>query len=80
MFFQWDVVASVRKVNSAGAEVAFQQRYEKWYAAVARSTSKCARSIFEVPIYKNDMPLWHEANFKVKIYKILYSRKYFLKF
>ena len=39
-FFQWFVVpgSKSRLAKAAGAEVAVQQRNEKWHAAVARST------------------------------------------
>ena len=67
-----------RLAKAAGAEVAVQQRNEKWHAAVARSTFSSQNvytkhpssgAIFEVPIRKNGTRLWREARFQVKMYK-----------
>ena len=64
-----------RLAKAAGAEVAVQQRNEKWHAAVARSTfckSKYAKHlsagrILDVTIWKNGTPLWREAHLQVKM-------------
>ena len=65
-----------RLAKTVGAEVAVQQRKEKWHAAVARSafSSQNAQhlrfgAIFEVPISKNGTRLWREAHLQVKILK-----------
>jgi len=63
-------------------------RLEKWHAAVARSafSSQNAqaphsrRPIFQVPIWKNGTPLWHEAHFQVKMHKHHIPGDQFFKF
>ena len=59
-----------RAGKAAGAEVAVQQRNEKWHAAVARSTfsSQYAQTpqvwkVFLVTMSKNGTPRWRKAKF-----------------
>ena len=71
-----------RPAKAAGAEVAVQQRHEKWHAAVARSTfvsqnvQKHLRvgPIFEIQMSKNRTPLSH---LQVKMYKTPHVRSTF---
>ena len=71
-----------RPAKAAGAEVAVQQRHEKWHAAVARSAfvsqnvQKHLRvgPIFEIQMSKNRTPLSH---LQVKMYKTPHVRSTF---
>ena len=69
-----------RLAKAVGAEVAVQQRHEKWHAAVARRAfcrSKCtkhlsAEPILDVTMSKNGTPA--EAHFQVKIHNTPHDR------
>ena len=65
-----------RLAKATGAEIAVQQRTEKWHAAVARSScvgqngqTEGFGPLLEVQISKNAMRLWREARLQVKTLK-----------
>ena len=65
-----------RLAKAAGAEVAVQQRNEKWHDAVARSafsSQNAQKATCSEPfsIWKNGTPLWREAHLYVKMHKTL---------
>ena len=74
-----------RLAKAAGAEPAGQMRDEKLHAVVAQSTfrkSKCTKHtsvgpLLEVEMSKKCTPLWREAHFEVKMYKVHHSRTTF---
>ena len=71
-----------RLAKAAGAEVAVQQRNEKWHAAVARSafsSQNAQKATCSEPfsIWKNGTPLWREAHFQVKMHKRPHARSHF---